>query len=115
MKKRFLLFPIAAGIFAITAPAEVLTITEFPVPTAASQPYSIALGPDGNLWFTETGTNKIGRVTPTGGFTEFSIPTPGSQPHAITTGPDGNLWFTEAGAGKIGRVNLSSVALRGSQ
>ena len=29
-------------------------ITEYPVPTANSEPESIELGPDGALWFTET-------------------------------------------------------------
>jgi photosystem II stability/assembly factor-like uncharacterized protein len=36
-------------------------VTEFAVPTAGSAPTSIAAGPDGALWFTERGTNKIGR------------------------------------------------------
>ncbi|MDA8430952.1 MAG: Ig-like domain-containing protein, partial [Geobacteraceae bacterium] len=35
-------------------------ITEYTVPTAASNPSSITSGPDGNLWFTEK--NKIGVV-----------------------------------------------------
>ena len=30
------------------------TFTEFAVPTASSVPQSIAAGPDGNLWFTES-------------------------------------------------------------
>ena len=39
------------------------TITEFPVPTSDSSPYGITAGPDGNLWFTEAGGNKIGTST----------------------------------------------------
>ncbi len=31
---------------------------ELPVPTAASDPFAIAAGPDGALWFTETGETK---------------------------------------------------------
>jgi streptogramin lyase len=36
----------------------------------------IAAGPDGNLWFTDTGSPKpaIGRITRTGVITEFSVP-----------------------------------------
>src|SRR4029079_8339075 len=38
-------------------------IEEFPIPTACSGPAFIAAGADGNIWFTEAGTNQIGRVT----------------------------------------------------
>jgi hypothetical protein len=43
-----------------------LSVTEFPIPTADSNPVGITRGPDGNLWFTETQANKIGRITPAG-------------------------------------------------
>src|SRR5262249_25240152 len=36
----------------------------FPTPTAQSNPTVIVAGPDGNLWFTETTGNRIGRITP---------------------------------------------------
>lgn len=38
-------------------------ITEFPLPTSASEPFGITVGPDGNLWFTEEVGNSIGRIT----------------------------------------------------
>ena len=50
------------------------TITEFPVPTASSQPFGIVSGPDGNLWLAEYAGNRIGRV-------DLS-----AQPQAITLG-----------------------------
>src|SRR5882762_5832413 len=60
---------------------------------------------DGNLWFTESVANRIGRITPTGTITEFATGiTPDSDPDGITTGPDGNLWFTESIANRIGRI-----------
>ena len=70
-------------------------VTEFPVPTAASQPYQITAGLDGNLWFTEFAGNKIARITTAGVITEFEIPIAAGQPMGITWGPDGNVWFTE--------------------
>jgi virginiamycin B lyase len=82
---------------------------EFPVPTAASYPSGITSGPDGNLWFTETDGNKIGRVTPSGVFTEFPIPTANSSPYAITSGPDRKPWFTEYWGNKIGRLTPSGA------
>ena len=38
-------------------------ITEFHTPTSLSFPKFITAGPDGNLWFTEFGGFKIGRIT----------------------------------------------------
>src|SRR5437667_299854 len=83
----------------------------FPTPTASSRPTGIAAGPDGNLWFTETGANAIGRITPAGVITEFPIPTANSSPWAITAGPDGNLWFTmPLGPGRgLGQITTSGV------
>jgi len=73
-----------------------------------STPTEIAPGPDGNLWFTESDGNKIGRVTVTGNITEFPLPSPSVVPQGITAGPDGNMWFTEL-AGKIGRITPSGT------
>ena len=39
-------------------------ITEFAIPTASSKPSGIAAGPDGNLLFAESGSSRIGVVTP---------------------------------------------------
>jgi hypothetical protein len=41
------------------------------IPSGAD-PTNITAGPDGNLWFTEPGSNEIGRITPTGRVTQFS-------------------------------------------
>ena len=87
------------------------TITEFPL-TWGSRPFGIAAGPDGNLWFTESGAGFIGRITPSGTVTEFAIPRrsnifPG-LPGEIAVGPDGNLWFTYLGdTNTIGRVSIT--------
>jgi streptogramin lyase len=86
-------------------------ITEYPVPTANSEPESIQLGPDGALWFTETAGNKIGRITTAGVITEY--PLGGSaqtgSPWDIVVGPDGALWFTETLGSKIGRITTAGV------
>jgi streptogramin lyase len=81
-------------------------VTEFAVPTASSRPRSIALGPDGNLWFTEFAVGKIGRITPYGEIKEFVT---GGTPFGICSGPDGNLWFTDNNANKIGRITTSGA------
>jgi virginiamycin B lyase len=37
-------------------------LEEFPVPTAASTPYGLVMDPDGSVWFTENGGQKIGHL-----------------------------------------------------
>ena len=86
-------------------------ITEFSGLSAA--PNDIVSGPDGDLWFTETLGNKIGRMTTSGVLVgEYPVTYP---PYRITTGPDGSgktaVWFTEVGpahASKIGRLSVPS-------
>jgi len=51
-----------------------------PVPTGRAGPYDIVSGPDGNLWFTEFAANKIGRMTPAGGFAEYPLPNDPAAP-----------------------------------
>ncbi len=69
---------------------------------------SMTAGPDGNLWFTDSRTGKIGRITPEGTITEFAVPSPPATAnyanyYRIVRGPDGNLWFNEEN--KIGRMS----------
>ncbi|MDR3634144.1 MAG: Ig-like domain-containing protein, partial [Isosphaeraceae bacterium] len=75
-----------------------------------SYPQSITLGPDGALWYTDTGVNRIGRVTTTGGIVTYNLT---ALPGGITTGPDGNLWFTlqamGSGSDEIGRITPTGV------
>ena len=86
-----------------------------------SVPFQIALGPDGNLWFTDEGSHPaIGRVTPAGRITEFSRGLRrDTTPFAITLGPSHHLWFTSQGRypaiGEIttrGRITLRHRGLR---
>src|SRR6202140_1321862 len=59
----------------------------------------------GDLWFTETNGNQIGRLhTADGTLKEFRIPTLASRPAGIALGADGNIWFCESAADKIGRI-----------
>ncbi len=80
---------------------------EYSLPSESS-PTGIAAGPDGDLWFADLDSNKIGKITTSGAVTEYSLPS-GSSPHGIVAGPDGNLWFTEYGNGKIGKITTSGA------
>jgi virginiamycin B lyase len=37
---------------------------EFAIPTQRSCPTGITVGPDGNIWFTETSSDKIAYIVP---------------------------------------------------
>jgi streptogramin lyase len=89
-----------------------LVFNEYPVPTEDSQPFGITVGPDGHLWFTESKSDKIGRITTTGVVNrEYSVPTTGSAiiPLSIVAGPDNALWFTQANANKVGRITTAGT------
>jgi virginiamycin B lyase len=83
--------------------AEPPQIAEFPLADGAL-PFGIALGPDGALWFTERGTDSVGRIEPDGTLGTWTTLTPGADPTAIAAGPDGNIWFTEQGVNAIARL-----------
>jgi streptogramin lyase len=85
------------------------SVTTFNVGTTSGSATSIAAGPDGNLWFTESGADQIGRITPAGQITLFTVPTSGSQPTGIAAGPNGNIWFTEAASRHIGEYFLTGT------
>ena len=61
-------------------------------------------GPDGNLWFVDTTTDRIMRMTPAGAVTYITVPDPGSRLMGLTAGPDGNLWTTAQGANLMIRI-----------
>ncbi|HEV3092454.1 MAG TPA: hypothetical protein VGX91_13515 [Candidatus Cybelea sp.] len=69
--------------------------------TSNSDPRGITLGPAG-MWFTQPGSNQIGRISPQGVVKEF--PAPVDTVNNLVDGSDGNLWFTQGGADAIGRM-----------
>jgi virginiamycin B lyase len=79
-----------------SARAPSIPAAEYSVPTNGSRPNGIAVGPDGNLWFTEFDGNKVAKVTTSGIFNEYPIPTSDSEPGFIAAGPDGDMWLSGA-------------------
>jgi streptogramin lyase len=78
--------------------------------TSGSQPWEIAAGPDGNLWFSERNgpgnAGQVARINPTSHeVKEFSAGITGNTaPNGVTAGPDGNVWFTEEVGDRIARI-----------
>lgn len=107
--------PVDGGASAVTGSAIAMTfgnqicgvITEYPIPTANSDPQHIVKGPDGAMWFTEVNAEKIGRITSDGTITETS--TEPAMPLGITSGSDGALWFTGYGSDQVDRMTTAGT------
>ena len=104
-------------------------VTEYSLPDYHTSPVSIALGPDGNLWFTEAGLdnnrqgsdgtgfgiNRIGEITPSGVLTEHDLPpiavtqAATSSLGQIVSGPQGALWFAEPTDRALGRMTTDGA------
>ncbi len=113
MKFPRLLILVASAAVAIAA-VETLNvpIKEYSVPTPNSRPHDPAAGPDGTLWFTEQGANKIGRFDPgTGSFREYPLKTPDSGPHGLVADRGGNIWFTAISGGYVGKLDPKTGAV----
>jgi streptogramin lyase len=81
------------------------TIDEFPTTTATSNPIGITAGKDDGLWVTESGLDRIGRVSIFGTVSEYTSPVTGLGLKGIAVAPDGSIWFAESGTGlNPGRV-----------
>ncbi len=82
-------------------------ITENVAPTKKGCPNGVASGPGPNLnvWFTESNTNKIAQITTAGPpYVEYTMPNAASTPVGITLGSDGNMWVTDPGTNSIWKV-----------
>jgi streptogramin lyase len=96
-------------------------ITILPTLGHQTHPLYLALGHDGNIWYSSqpyvggavgTYADRIGRVTPEGMVREFLLPfgpEVTSMPYGITAGPDGNIWFAESYSEMIGRITPDGV------
>jgi streptogramin lyase len=86
------------------------------IPNSAgpSDTQTITEGPDGNVWFTEPFSHKIGKIVTatipganTGTITEYSAGLSG--PDGITTDANGKIWFTDPGNNAIGTITANGV------
>jgi virginiamycin B lyase len=74
--------------------------TEYATPTSNANPLGIAPGPDGNMWFAESGACQLGKITSGGQITEYPVSAgvDGCSFSDVAVGPDGVLWATDASA-----------------
>lgn len=101
-------------------------ITQFSLPAASCpldvelgstcEPTGIAADKNGDLWFTEADSNRIGRFHPaTTTFTEYPLPTGSIAPVGIALGSDKRIWFTfEHSTGTGGGIGVIDPADAGT-
>jgi streptogramin lyase len=109
-----LLLALASGALTSGAAADPGVVTDYPIPVA-STPQTVAVGPEGKIWFVDSGnhlegTASVGRMT-TGGAISAGDVVP--FPHTdlgldLTYGPDGNMWVEQDS--EIDKVPLSVSA-----
>jgi virginiamycin B lyase len=103
--------PGGEGVVRYSAQTNAATVLKLPL---ASNPESIATGPDNNVWITLAGLNAIMRLTTTGKKTTYLLPTPNrfneltndAQEARIVSGTNA-MWFIEARANNIARISMS--------
>jgi streptogramin lyase len=100
----------AGGVAAFSAPlTPTPTIYSIKLPNSASRPVYVTPGPSGLMWFTDNGTNAIGRSSLTGTVSETTIPDANAQPGGIVEASDGNIYFSEANGMHVGKSSPSGV------
>ena len=96
---------VALAVAVPSAGAAVGDLKEYtgPIDVSTAWLQDIAAGPNGNLWFTERGNGRIGKLDPrTGAITEYAAGC--TWPSNIALGSDGNLWYTCSDGGLVGRI-----------
>lgn len=76
-------------------------LSEFTLPGGGGYPTRLAVGPEGNVWFTAASVQRVGFITSSGQVQELPPLPPYSDPNFITAGPDGAIWFTENEEGPV--------------
>jgi virginiamycin B lyase len=91
---------LASAATAASAGAVAGTITHYPIPVETT-PYGITTGPDGKIWFVDSGNHVggtfVGRMATSGAISSSDVvQLPSSALGlAATLGPDGNMWVAQ--------------------
>ena len=76
-----------------------------------SAPYGIAAAPDGGVWFTAPGLDRIGRITAAGDLTLVDLLIAEARAAMLTVDADGRPWVALNAAGKLAYVCGDTVRL----
>jgi virginiamycin B lyase len=97
-------------------------VREFATDSSISYLTGIDAGPDGALWFAQSGAgaDSIGRMTTGGAYSSYTVPVPpdaapgdsGGYPvNDVVTGPDGAIWATPFGNDWVRRIDPATGAV----
>jgi virginiamycin B lyase len=102
----------ASALLAEDDPECAKPVKEFDLETSAAYPTGIDVGPDGKLWFAQSGAgaSSLGDLTTDGQYSMHHIPRPAGAASAntghplddVVTGPDGAIWATPMTDGLFG-------------
>ena len=97
-------FPSYIGEYAISNGS---LVNNYLQPKGFSSPAFLAIDKNGNIWFTEPTTNRIGKLVPgaTPKWQQWLVPTPAASPYDLVIDNNGKIWFTEFNGNKIGFFN----------
>lgn len=85
-------------------------IMVYSLPTKASAPDGLAIGPDGAVYVTQYLGGRIARIDPKRrSIEEYIVPTASPQLTGLAVDANGNLWFNENKGNKVGRLSPSGV------
>jgi virginiamycin B lyase len=75
-------------------------------------PHDVAVGPNGEVWYSGQRLGIAGRLNPATGEIERIPLGKNSAPHGVIIGPDGAPWFTDGGQNGIVRVDPVSKEVK---
>jgi streptogramin lyase len=98
----------SAGGYQVDKVTKAGVLTEYPMPSS-SNPAGIAVGPDGNIWVTEHGADRLAKITASGIISEYNNALiDAGEPGPITSGPDGELWY--GGPATIAKIPTAGIS-----
>jgi len=80
------------------------------LPLDGSRPVHVARGAAGDIWFTDAGTDRIGRLAPTGALTLFRVPAL-SGPAGLAVDPAGSVWVALNDRNRLARLDPATGAI----
>jgi virginiamycin B lyase len=94
---------------ATSASVQTASIQKFDLPTQNSGLMQPAVDREGNVWFGEMATNRLGELDPrTGKVSEWVPPNGRNNIMAITVDSSDHVWFTEQAGNYIGRFDAAT-------
>jgi virginiamycin B lyase len=108
MRRPFLLL---AGLALLSTAAAAEESKYFDLPRG-DYPHDVAVGPNGEVWYSGQRLGIAGRLDPATGAIERIFLGKNSAPHGVIVGPDGAPWFTDGGQNAIVRVDPASKQVK---